>query len=265
MKDEGFPFDERPFDALLGAVDFDGFAVLAGDIKEGAIDEAGEIAVLELDVAGFDGEGGVVAVVHLLADGAGGEAGNVFGFVPTKTKKWSDAMSGVVHGGEAGPVSGPSVHVLLMGGLEELEFPEFPFVIELLHEEEFTGVNHRFHHHVFEAGRLGQLYDGFTILDGGCHGDGAGNVFTRFEGRNRLLGVIWDGRVDMDCVDVRISEEVLVALVAFFDAVFIPDFIQSRLGTLTNCREFSPGMALVDGDEFGSKTEADNCDANRLI
>ena len=176
MKDEGFPFDERPFDAFFGTIDFDGFAVLAGDIKEGAIDEAGKVTVLELDVAGFYGEGGVVAVVHLLADRAGGEAGNVFGFVPTKTKKWSDAMSGVVHGGQAGPVSGPAVHVLLMGGLEELEFPEFPFVIELLHEEEFPGVNHRFHHHVFEPGGLGEFDDRFAILDRGGHGNGARDV-----------------------------------------------------------------------------------------
>ena len=86
VKDEGFPFDEGPFDAFFGTINFDGFAVLAGDIKEGAIDEAGEITVLKLDVAAFDSEGRVVTLMHFLADGAGGKAGDVFGFMPTKAK-----------------------------------------------------------------------------------------------------------------------------------------------------------------------------------
>ena len=41
VNDEGFPFDERPLDRFLGSVDFERFAVLAGDVEEGAVNERG--------------------------------------------------------------------------------------------------------------------------------------------------------------------------------------------------------------------------------
>ena len=265
VKDEGLTLDEGPFDAFFGAIDFDGFAILAGHVKERAINETGEVGVLKLDVAALDSKGRVVALVHFLADGAGGKAGNIFGFMSAEAKKWSDAVGGVVHGREAGPVSGPAVHVLLVGSFEKLEFAEFTFVVEFLHEEEFPGVNHGFHHHVFETGGLGEFDNCLTIFDRGRHGDGAGYVFSGLQGCDGLFSMIGDGRIDVNGIDVRIGEEVVVALVALLDPEFVAHFIEGGLGALANCHQFSSGVALIDGDEFGAKTEADDCDTKRFI
>lgn len=178
VDDEFFAFDEGPFDAFFVAIDLDGFAVLTGDIEEGAVDEAGEIRVFEFDVAAFDGVGGAIAFVHFFADGAGGEAGNVFRFMAAEPEEGADAVGGVVHGGEAGPVAGPAFHVLLVGGFEKLEFAEFAGVVEFLHEEELAGVDDGLHHHVFEAGGGAEFDDRFAVLDRGRHGDGAGDVLS---------------------------------------------------------------------------------------
>ena len=52
----GFVLHEGPLEALLGAVDVDALAVLAGDVVERAPDVCREVAVLELDVATLHGE-----------------------------------------------------------------------------------------------------------------------------------------------------------------------------------------------------------------
>ena len=174
-------------------------------------------------------------------------------------------MGGVVHGWETGPVSGPAVHVLLVGGFEKLEFAEFALVIEFLHEEEFTRVDHGFHHHVFEPGGGTEFDDRFAVLDGSGHGHGAGHVFSGFERGDGVFGVIRDCGVEVDGIDVGIGEDLLESGVALFDAVFIADFVEGGFGALADGGQFSSRVALVNGDEFGSKTEADDCDAKRLI
>ena len=193
MYDELLAFDEGPFNTFFVTVDLDRFAVLAGDIEKRTVDEAGEIGVFEFDVATLDRVGGSVALVHFFADRSRAEAGDILGLMASDTEKWADAVRGVVHGRESGPVAGPTVHVLLVGGFEELEFAEFAVIVELFHKEELASVNDSFHHHVLEAGGGAELDDCFTVLDGGRHGDGAGDVLASLEGGDGLLGVIGNG------------------------------------------------------------------------
>ena len=177
-----------------------------------------------------------------------------------QAEKGADAVSGVVHGRKSGPVAGPTVHVLLMGGFEELELAEFAIIVKLFHEEELAGVDDGFHHHVFQARGGAEIDDCFTVLDGGRHGDGAGDVLASLEGGDGLLGVIGNGGVDVDGVDRGISEDVFEIGVALFDAIFIADLVERGFGALTNGHEIGVRMALVNGDEFGTEAEADDCD-----
>ena len=131
-------------------------------------------------MAGFDGVWGAVASVHFFADAAGRKAGDVFGLVAGEAEDGADAVGGVVHGREAGPISGPAFHILLVGGFEKLEFAEFAFVVEFLHEEELAGVDDGLHHHVFESGGLANFDDPAAVIDRGRHRDGAGDVFSCF-------------------------------------------------------------------------------------
>ena len=131
-------------------------------------------------MAGFDGVRGAVTGVHFFADGAGRKAGDVFGLVAAEAEDGADAVGGVVHRWEARPISWPAFHILLVGGFEELEFAEFAFVIEFLHEEELASVDDGLHHHVFESGGLGNFNDSAAVIDRGRHRDGAGDVFPCF-------------------------------------------------------------------------------------
>ena len=164
--------------------------------------------------------------MHFFANRAGSEAGHVFSLVAPEAEEGADTVGGVVHGREAGPVSGPAVHVLLVRGFQELKFTEFALIVELLHKEEFTGVDDSFHHHIFQTGRCTEIDDGFAVLDRGGHGDGASDVFASLQSRDCLLGVVRDGGVDMNCINLGIGEEFLVACVALFDAIFVSNLIE---------------------------------------
>ena len=79
MHDAGLVLDEGPLEAFLGAVYVDALTVLAGDVVEEAPDMGGEIAVLELDVAGLDGELVAAFLGDVVAHGSGSEAADVLG------------------------------------------------------------------------------------------------------------------------------------------------------------------------------------------
>ena len=106
---------------------------------------------MELEVGRLDREGRVVDRNHVLGDAAGAEARDVFRVGTGEGEHRSHAVRRVVHRREAGPVAGPSFHVLLVRGLEELQAAEVAVIVELLHEEEFTGVDDRLHHHIAQA------------------------------------------------------------------------------------------------------------------
>lgn len=70
VEDVGFVFDEGPLETFLRAVDIEAFAVLSGGVVEESPDVAGDIGVLDMDVAGLDGELVAGFLLNVFADGA---------------------------------------------------------------------------------------------------------------------------------------------------------------------------------------------------
>ena len=81
------------------------------------------------------------------------------------------------------------------------------------------------------------------------------------KGGEGVFGVVWDGGVDVDGVNVRIGENVGVVGVALFDAELVADFVEQFGITLADRAHLRIGMALVDGDELGAEAEPDDGDA----
>jgi len=185
--------DEGPFERFLRAVNVDSLAVLPGGVEEGAIDARAEIRVFELDVGGFDGERGFVIFDESFADGAGAEAGDVFGDGPGQREHGYDTMRRIPHWGQAGPIIGPAVHVLLMTRLEKLNFAELALFVEVLDVKKLAGIDDGFHHHVLLPRLLHEIHDLLAVLDAGRHGYGASDVFAGFERGDGLPGVIGNG------------------------------------------------------------------------
>ncbi len=145
-----------------------------------------------------------------------------------------------------------------------MEFAQLAFVVELLHVEEFARVDDRFHHHVFQAGRLREFDDLFAVLDRRRHGHGAGDVFASLQRRDGLFGVIGDRCIDVDRINFRILEELVVALVTLLDAVLVTDLIERGFGPLTDGRHVGVWVALIDWDEFRPESETDDSNVNFL-
>ena len=260
VDDAGLVLDEGPLEAFLGAVDVDAFAVLAGDVVEEAPDVGGEVAVLELDVAGLDGELVAAFLGDVVADGSRTEAADVLGESVDHAEAWADDVGGVVHGNHAFPVFGPAVHVLRMTGGEVLDLAEFAVVVEFLYVEEFAGVDDGLGHHVPEAGFLDDLADFLAFLDGGGHGHGAHDVFARPEGLEGLRSVVGNGGVDVDGVDLGILEELVIVGVAFFYIELVGQLVHLLLVASADGDEVHVRVGLVDGDELGSEAEPDDGD-----
>ena len=262
VEDRLFAFDERPLERLLRAVDVDGFAVLAGRVEERADDARRDVGLMELDMGRLDREGRVVDRDHVLGDAAGAEARDIFRVGAGEGEHRADAVRGVVHRREAGPVAGPAFHILLVRGLEELQAAELAVVVELLHVEELAGVDHRLHHHVAQARGLHQLHDLFAFGDRGRHRDRAGHVLAGLEGGDGLATVVGDRRVDVDRVDFRVLEQRVEVRVALRDLVAVADRLQLLRVALADRDDLRVRVGLVDWDEFGAEAEAGQRDAN---
>ena len=219
---------------------------------------------------GFDGVGAAVSGDEVFADATGAEAddligqGGLVGFAEDG-QAGADAVGGVPHGGQAGPVVGPAVHVLLVGASEELDAAEFAFFIEFAGEQVFAAVDDGFHHHVdLAAGALG-FDDRPAFVDGGAHRHGAGDVFAGLEGFDGHPGVVGDRAIDVDGVDVGVFEQVAVVGVAGLDIEAVADFVEAFLVAPADGRDVGAWVVLIDGDEFGSEAEADDGDAGWLV
>ena len=226
MDDGLFAFDQWPLKGFLRAVDVDRFSILAGRVEQRADDARRDVGLVEFDVGRLDCEGRVVDRNHVLGDAAGAEARDVFRVGAGEGEHRADAVRGVIHRREAGPVAGPAFHVLLVRGLEELQAAQFAVVVELLHVEELAGVDHRLHHHVAQARRLHQLHDLFAFGDRGRHRDRTGHVLAGLEGGDGLATVIGDRRVDVDRVDVGVLEHRVEVRVALRYFIAVADFLE---------------------------------------
>jgi hypothetical protein len=92
---------------------------------------------LNLMCAVSTAKGRAVALLQFFADGAGAKAAHIFGRFADQAGHRADAVGGIPHRRQAGPVVRPAVHVLLMGGLHELELAEFA-LIELLFMKRYS-------------------------------------------------------------------------------------------------------------------------------
>ncbi len=145
-----------------------------------------------------------------------------------------------------------------MAGLDELDFAQRAAVSELLHVEILAGIDHCFHHHVLQPSLFRQLDDLFAIRNARRHRHGAGDVFAGFERGDGLPGMIGDGRINVDEIHFRIFQQLLEIRVTLLHAKGIADRVQFFARPLANGVHAGVGMALVDGNEFGPETEADN-------
>ena len=122
-------------------------------------------------------------------------------------------MRRIPHRREARPVIRPAIHVLLMAGLEELDFAELAFFVQLLDDREYsrayTTVSIIMY---FMPGLLHQVDDLLAILDAGRHRHGAGHVLARLQRGDGLPGVVGNRRVDVDRIHVRVLQQ-------FFESV----------------------------------------------
>ena len=197
VQDQGLMLNERPFDGGLVAIDVEALTILTCGVKQAADDAGADIGAFEFDVRGLDGEGGAVALLQLFAHSAGAKAAHVFGRLADHASHGADAVRGIPHRREAGPVVRPAVHVLLVGSLHELQLAQLALIELLLHEEVFAGIDDGLHHHVLEAGLLDEIADLFAVFDAGGHRHGAGDVFARLERLDAHPAMVGDGRVDV--------------------------------------------------------------------
>src|SRR6185503_3239704 len=70
--------------------------------------------------------------------------------------------------------------------------------------------------------------------------------------------MIGDGRIDVDDVDIRVLEQLFEIRVAPLHPEGLADGVQLFRRALANRIHVGIGMALVNGDEFGSESESDD-------
>ena len=114
------------------------------------------------------------------------------------------------------------------------------------------------------AGALG-LDDRPALVDRGGHRHGAGHVLAGLEPGQALAGVVGDGRVDVDGVDLGIGQHVVELRVALGDAERVAQLVELLLAALADGVHLGLRMVLIDGNELGPKTQTHDRHANLLL
>ena len=206
VQDARFALDQRPLETLLAAIHVDALAVLAGNIVEEAPDMRGEVAVLNFDVATLDGKLVAALLRDVIPHCAAAETADVLGQSIDHAETGADDVGGVVHRDHFLPVAWPAVHVLRMTRGKVLQFAQLALVVQFLDEQKFAAVDDRLGHHVLEAGFVDSFAKLLAFLDGRRHRHGAHHVFAGSQGLDRLRGVIGDGGVDVDGINLRVLQ-----------------------------------------------------------
>ena len=143
-----------------------------------------------------------------------------------------------------------------------LDLAEVSLLVHLFDEQELTGIDDCFGHHVFQAGLLDEVADLLAFFDGGSHWDGAHDVLARFQGFDRHPAMIGNWRVDMYEVNLRILQDVGKLRVALFDLELVTDRFQLFRIALADRVDSSIRMPLIDGNELGAKPQTDDRDVD---
>ncbi len=253
-----FPFDQWPLERFFGSVHIDRLAVLPGRVEQESPDVGRHVGLVDLDMARLDREGVVRFLRQPLIDGARAEAGDIFGPLANQPQHGADHVSRVVHRDHPFPILGPTFHVLWVAGLQVLDFSKFTLVEQPFDKQIFAAVDDCFRHHVLQARLFHQVDNLPALVDRRCHRYRAEHVFAGPQGGDRHGGMIGNGRIDMDEVDFRIGQYVVVAGVPFVDTQGIANLVQMALGSLADGNRTGQGMLLVDGDELGPEAQADH-------
>ena len=171
-------------------------------------------------------------------------------------------MGCVVHGGQAGPIIRPAIHVLLMAGLYKLNLSQRPTVGELFDEKKLARIDNCFGHHVAQACLLNQIHDCFAFFQARCHRHRAHHMLAGSERSNRHWSMVWNGCVEMHSVNIRIVQNIGIVLVAPLDAVGCADLIEFFPRPLADGEASGVRMLLVDRNKLSTKTEANDGDCN---
>ncbi len=198
-------------------------------------------------------------------DPAGAVADDVLGVLADERQARADAVRGVVHRWKAFPVSRPAVHVLLVAAAQELDPPELALVVQLLHEQVLAAVDDGLHHHVDLAALALRLHDLAALVDRRRRRHGAGDVLAGLERCDRLRRVIRDRRIDVDGVDVRVAQQILVARVARRDAEPVAARVELGLVAAADGVHLGVRVPLVDRNELGAEPEPDDGNTNSLV
>ena len=217
----------------------------------------GEVTVLELDVAAFDGELVAALLRNVIPHGAAAETTHVLSEAIDHPEARAHDVGGVVHGDHLLPVTWPAIHVLRMTRREVLQLAEFALVVKLLDKQKFAAVNHRLSHHVLEAGFVDGLAKFLALGDRCCHWHGAHHMLAGAQGLDGLRRVIGDRRVNMNRINLGIGQQLFVIRVALGDGELVGHGVHLRLVAPTHRDEVGVGMRLVDGNKLCAETEAD--------
>ena len=255
-------FDQSPLKRPFRPVNVDALAVLPRGVEQRPDNPRRQVGVFEFDVGRLDGKRRAVILDEFLADGAGAEAGDIFGGRSGEREHRPDTVRRIPHRRQSRPVVGPAVHVLLMARLQELYLSEIAFFVELLDVKKLAAIDHGFHHDVILFRLPHEVHDFLAVLNAGRHRHGAGDVFAGLERRNRLPGVIGNGGVDVDGVDVRVLEQLVEIVVPVLHAKRVADRIQFCAGALADGVHVGARMPLVDGNKLGAEAQPDYGDVN---
>ena len=186
---------------------------------------------------------------------------DVLGGLSDERQARADAVRGIVHRRQPGPVIWPAGHVLLMGAAEELELPSLPGV-ELIHEEKLTGIDDGLHHHVFLAR--------FLLASTIClhsstrgHRHRAGHVLARLERGDGLRGVSGIG-------ELMCTASTFGSASTSLNPVTRPRRRDRRCfqhlpGATADRVEMRIGVALIDRHEFRAESQTDNRDSHPSV
>ena len=242
-----FAFDEGPFEAFLTAVDVDALAVLAGDIVKETPDMCRKIAILDFNMAAFDGELVAALLCNAIPNSAAAETADILCKSIDHAEAWAHYMCGIVHRDHLLPVARPAIHVLRMTRSEVLQFSQFTLIVKFLNEQKFAAVYDCLGHHVLEAGLVDGFAQLFAFIDGGCHRYGAHNVLASAQSFERLGCVIGDGGVDVHCINLRILQQFVVISIAFPDIELIGGNVATAEGAMALVKAGADGVKVGIG------------------
>ena len=186
----------------------------------------GHVAVAQRDQGRFEGEGAATGRLHLFAHPAGAPAIDGGPALAQQHQAGGHRVRGVHQRREAQPVVRPALHVLVVGAAHELDPPQLPLFVQVLHIEEFPAVHGGLHEHVVLAALLAGLDDLIQLVQAQAHGNGAGAVLAGVQCLDGQGGVGGRGRHQVHRVDGLVRQHRIKVRQTLFQQELVGDLVQ---------------------------------------